>query len=161
MKYNGIDYYPTKYEGYFVSACGKVFSKKTNKNIKIQNSGGYDTISISDNGNMKTKKVHRLIMETLRPNETTMQVNHIDGNKSNNNINNLEWCTPTENMIHAHRVGLHPGPRKKLSKPIIDLGNGVYYLSLTEACIILGYNQATLSMMLNNKIKNKTNLKYA
>lgn len=59
--------------------------------------------------NIRTKcKVHRLVMEAFSPiaNSDELDVNHIDGNKKNNNLSNLEWCTRRENLIHAVNMGL-------------------------------------------------------
>lgn len=52
------------------------------------------------------RQVHRLVLETFNPvcNMENLQVNHIDGNKSNNKLSNLEWVTPKENTVHAHKV---------------------------------------------------------
>lgn len=82
---------------------------------------GYYTIKLIIKGQRKNKKLHRLICEAFIPNpENKPHVNHKDGNKLNNHIDNLEWCTHTENMKHASKTNLlNTLPRttgKKLSK---------------------------------------------
>lgn len=68
--------------------------------------GGYAVIMLSLFGKKKKFFVHRLIMAAFRPREDCqkMQVNHIDGNARNNSLDNLEWCTNSENRIHSYRV---------------------------------------------------------
>lgn len=68
---------------------------------------GYRRIHVSHNGTHYKFLVHRLIAETFIPNPDNLPcVNHKDGNKLNNNVNNLEWVTYSENNIHAYRMGL-------------------------------------------------------
>lgn len=72
-------------------------------------SKGYYSVVLYKNGNKKVCSVHRLVAQTFIPNhENKPCVNHIDGNKLNNNVNNLEWCTYRENNLHALRTGLNP-----------------------------------------------------
>lgn len=94
---------------YLINNNGEILNSNTNKILK----GSYDKnmyIRISlcrNNKSRKTYKVHRLVAITFIENpENKMQVNHIDGKKYNNNINNLEWCTCKENLDHAISTGL-------------------------------------------------------
>ncbi len=68
---------------------------------------GYRRIHVSDRGVSYKHNVHRLVAETFIPNPNNLPcVNHIDGDKLNNNVENLEWCTFSENLRHAYRIGL-------------------------------------------------------
>jgi hypothetical protein len=69
-------------------------------------SKGYMKVSVGS----RTVSVHRLVAVAFIPNpEHLREVNHIDGNKANNNVENLEWVTRSQNMKHAYANGLHPG----------------------------------------------------
>jgi len=98
------------YEGrYMISASGKVFSFLTNKYRKpVFNHRGYYFMRLSDSEHKyKTNYIHKMVARAFIPNsENKPQVNHIDGNKTNNLIDNLEWCTNDENMAHAKANGL-------------------------------------------------------
>lgn len=68
---------------------------------------GYEGVSLCKNGKQYGKLVHRLVAEAFISPFGGDQVNHIDGNKLNNRVENLEWCTGSENMKHAYKNGLH------------------------------------------------------
>lgn len=78
------------------------------KFLKIRNGvHGYQVTCLTKNGICKNKFIHRLVAESFIPNpENKPQVNHKDGNKKNNCVDNLEWCTAKENSRHAIKTGL-------------------------------------------------------
>jgi hypothetical protein len=90
------------FENYEVSTFGRIRNSKTNKFMKLNNKGGYMNISLSNNIERKSFKVHRLVLIAFVPNpENKTDVNHKDKDKHNNNISNLEWNTRSENNIHG------------------------------------------------------------
>lgn len=102
---------------YEISSLGKIRNLK-GKILKtyIQNSG-YEQIKLNYQGLHIHKSIHRLVAETFIANPLNkLYVNHIDGNKLNNTVNNLEWCTNSENILHARKTGLNP-----YNKPTLGL----------------------------------------
>ena len=96
------------HERYEISKFG-VIRNVTNKKIKSQyiSSTGYYMVSFSYNNKSKPQRVHRLIASTFIDNPNNYRfINHIDGDKLNNSIDNLEWCTHSQNMKHAFETGL-------------------------------------------------------
>ncbi|NWA63019.1 HNH endonuclease [Pantoea sp. B9002] len=95
---------------------GKVINTKTGRILKTNiNSAGYERLTIkAGNKKVHSYRVHRLIAEQFIPNDDALKntVNHIDGNKLNNSIENLEWCSLEDNIRHAFSSGLHPKTRK-------------------------------------------------
>ena len=167
------------FEGnYKVNNNGEVINVKTNKLLKPNYSGRYLYYSLSKNNKPIYKKIHRLIAENFIENlYNKPQVNHIDGNRWNNKIENLEWVTASENIRHAHKNNLIKHSKKQIdfcrqlgkerNKYILCTQTGIFYESCTEASRLLidKYKsiqsaQATLSAMLLGKIKNKTSFIY-
>lgn len=91
---------------YKVSSLGRVIGAYGKIISPVANAKGYLRVKIwESSGNCYTKVVHRLVAELFIPNpENKPQVNHKDGDKSNNAVGNLEWCSQSENMIHRYRV---------------------------------------------------------
>lgn len=95
------------YEGlYKISNLGRVKSfqgvKERILKSNIQNCG-YEYVVLAMNGKFKTKNIHRLVAEIFIPNPNNYkEINHIDENKHNNNVNNLEWCTRSYNASYGN-----------------------------------------------------------
>jgi len=108
----------TGYEGqYEVSDTGRIKSLKrkgkgtphTQDLIRKTNylPKGQELVSLSKNGKVKTLLVHRLVAKAFLPNPNNYpQINHLDGNRKNNNLDNIEWCNQAQNQKHAWDTGL-------------------------------------------------------
>ena len=98
------------YEGlYEVSNTGYVRSiRRNNKLLKYNSTSyGYKRVGLYKDGKQKFHTIHRLVAETFIPNDNLLpEVNHIDGDKFNNTVENLEWCTQSYNIQHAYNMGL-------------------------------------------------------
>lgn len=96
-------------DGYFISNLGRVYSKLSNTFLnQVPTSGYYRVYLIGTNGTGRYHLVHRILMIEFCPipNYQDMQVNHMYGNKDNNNITCLEWMTASQNIKHAFDTGL-------------------------------------------------------
>lgn len=100
---------------YFISNLGNIKSLKSSKYLKPQNDGsGYLFVMLSKNSIRKNYKIHRLVAEHFIENPNNYKVvNHIDGNKLNNKVDNLEWCTHGENNQHAWKMNLNKNTHKQ------------------------------------------------
>lgn len=98
----------TDYESYYIYSDGKVFNSSTGKFLKGSiGEGGYHYYRLSKNNKKKMFYAHRLVAEHFIDNPNNLPiVNHIDGNKLNNNIENLEWSSYSSNVKHAHQNNL-------------------------------------------------------
>lgn len=85
---------------------------------------GYLYYSLCKKGNRKKMKAHRLVAIAFIDNpENKKEVNHIDGNKQNNHVSNLQWCTQSENTLHAYKTGLmkpKKGVKNRRSIPVLQ-----------------------------------------
>ena len=154
------------YEGvYQVSECGDVKRIGKDKILKPQLSKGYFKLELCKNSMRKNHNIHRLVALAFIPNPLNKeQVNHIDGNKLNNNVSNLEWATAKENMKHAWNNGLmKPSERQRQAasktmveynqKPTMDLTTGIMFGSLKEACESTNFNYLTAISQMYRKTK--------
>jgi hypothetical protein len=135
-----MEWRPVKgYEGiYEVSQAGEIRNVKK-RNILTQKVGkiGYPIVQLSRNNKQTTKSVHRILAHAFLPNPFNLPtVNHIDGNKQNNSLSNLEWASYSKNNKHAYETGLkngHTGRIRIAAKPIEvynENGDFIYCINL-------------------------------
>lgn len=105
----------SKYEGFYATEDGKIYRLRKGilKECKVSmNTGGYLQVNLHGKWGHTNQRVHRLIAQTFLHNYSEdLQVNHVDMNKVNNHISNLEMCTGKENMVHAVKNGTRKSRR--------------------------------------------------
>lgn len=147
------------YEGmYQASNLGQIRSLRRNGTLgrilkgEIDDSG-YIKVALSKNNKIKKYKIHRLVAQTFIPNLNDLpQINHKDGNKKNNCINNLEWCTASYNTRHSYINNLNKTKGKKIIV-INKLNNKeIYYRSMRDASLKMGYNKGYLFKKIKTNI---------
>ena len=141
---------------YAVSNDGFIYSYRTKKILKTYLAGsGYKYIKLHKNKVTKAFSIHRLVAINFLANpDGYKEVNHIDGNKLNNHINNLEWCSRSQNNTHAYKIGLkkaYPqtgskhGNTQMTEKDIIDIR--LFYskgISLSKISIVYPVTKSTI-----------------
>ena len=151
------------FEGiYEIDEYGNVYQKARREHSRFKDSefprklatrkdkDGYVLVTLCNANKAQCYRVHRLVAQTFINNpENKLQVNHKDGNKENNCVDNLEWCTQKENNLHALATNLRVMKNNKLSKKVFqyDLkGNLIAeFLSANEAKRQTGYSQSHIS----------------
>jgi len=156
--------YPNELQGYGVGYNGLIFGR-SGMFLKYRNKNGYNIVGLQINKKKKMFFVHRLVAEYfVAPKRGNLQVNHIDGNKQNNDFRNLEWVTPSQNTKHAYDNGLNKNvilaTKKANSKKVCDMSTGIIYDSAKDAAICKRINYGTLRNKLNGHDKNNTTLIY-
>lgn len=117
----------------------------------------YYTVSLCRNYKSYTKLVHRLVAESFIPNPLNKkEVNHKDGNKLNNCVENLEWVTRAENAQHAVLNGLMKSFSRKLSKEDVDFIRSNLHLSSRILAKMYNVSRTTIKNLRNKKTYNAT-----
>ena len=147
---------------YEVNKNGAVRNLKTKhilKPAKIKN--GYLTINLSQNGNGKTYLLHRIVANNFINNPNNYrEVNHIDGNKLNNNVDNLEWCDRSYNLKHAYdnnlkikRYGENNPASKKVKQTNLETKEIIIWDSMMDIKRKLNYSTGSISDACQGKLK--------
>ena len=136
-----------------VSRDGRVRNKKTKRELKADMSGGYKRVLIVVDGVRTHQAIHRLVATAFCENKNPQEfiyVNHIDENKLNNNVSNLEMCSNKYNCRYGSR-------RTKLAKPVIqETLEGKFvkeWISIREITRTLGYARACISACCKGVLK--------
>lgn len=155
---------------YFITMEGKITSLKGEhpKEMRIyKEKTGYFAVSLRHNGRYTRKRVHQILAIVFLPNPLGYsEINHIDGDKSNNALNNLEWCDRTHNIRHSFSTGLCVRPKgekshmyganNRFSKLIFNCETGIYYDSVKEGATANGLCHSTLKAYLNGNRENRS-----
>ena len=146
------------FDRYYVTKNGEVISVKNDKTIRRKTyitKNGYEIVKLAKKGKYVRKLVHRLVAEAYIPNFTNnLEVNHIDGNKLNNSLSNIELVTHYQNMKHAHQNKLID----KHKKAIVEFdGYKFHFNSYKDAakCIGVAASQVSIAISKNRLVKGK------
>lgn len=153
----------SEFRDYYITDTGDVYARNyrgsgTSHKIKTYfTHRGYEAVSLYKNNKRTHKTVHRLVAEAFIPNpDNKPEVNHINGDKADNRIENLEWVTRSENKLHRYRVlGQRgawlgkTGGANPISKSVVQFKNGVKineFGGLTEAQRQTGIDRCSISL---------------
>lgn len=123
---------------YKISQNGDVYSYKGLKTKKLKGgtfSNDYQFVCLTKDGEQKNCLRHRLVAETFIPNPQKLPVvNHKDGNKKNNSVDNLEWCNQAYNLKHAVDIGLMESQCKIRRKVTVKQGEHIILFDTMKDC---------------------------
>lgn len=138
------------YPKYEASDTGKIRNAKTGRILKQQiTDRGYNTITLYEDCKPISKRVHRLVADAFYNGDNELlDVNHKDGNKRNNNIDNLEFCTRKTNINHAFQTGLKT-PSRQMSIRVVETGK--VYNSINECARDIGSGSSDICKCLQGR----------
>lgn len=140
------------FENYEVSDSGEVRNTKYNRLLTPSpGAGGYLRVNLRRDNKSYQKYIHRLVAEAFLEGEG--EVNHLDGNRTNNNVNNLEWTTHAKNVQHAFDV-LHRKPPRQTRGVRVEYLNGliIEFSSVKECAIYYKVDSKTIHDYIEYKL---------
>jgi hypothetical protein len=146
------------FEGiYQVSSLGNIRNYKKQILTPVKTDDGYLRVHLRKTGVSKNLRVHRIVANHFIENpENKPEVNHINGNKTDNRVENLEWVTKSENAIHAYKHGLQNSLKNFQEKtiPLADIRKikhsyKVLGLSIRNLAFKFGYTRRTIKSIIN------------
>lgn len=146
---------------YEVSNYGRVRNKETGCIRKLSKAdNGYlhvDLYKKDDATNGYTRLIHRLVADAFLGKHDNLQVNHINGDKTDNRVENLEWCTQSDNLKHSYNTGLRKPPGEK---PVRIIETGEIFKSITECARAIDGDVQDVSACLKGKRKSHKGLHF-
>jgi hypothetical protein len=147
---------------YSISNLGRVRNNDSGKFVKASLDSGYYTVHLALKPKRRKLRVHRLLMFAFNPDSwfEDAVVNHMDCNKSNNDLKNLEWCTVKENNTHAHKnnlithaVGIDSKSSRLTDNQVLEIrkiynNNNISQKKLSK---LFGVGQRTICEVVNNR----------
>lgn len=139
------------YPDYEVSTHGRIYSLVSHRELRQSYGGkGYLKVNLYNTDGGKTKFVHRLVAETFLDMQD-LEVNHIDGNKENNRVENLEPATRLENVRHSWRAGLSSS--RHLHVPVRCVETGEVFYSISAAADRIGARPGNVHNVIHGRSK--------
>lgn len=152
----------SEFPNYYVTENSDVVNAKSGRHLTPSpDRSGYMTVHLYRDGHSYPKRVHRLVAETFLepPTEEAWQVNHINGDKTDNRLCNLEFTTPSENMYHSYANGLNHWEGYN-ERPVRVVETGAVYKSQAECARAIGGSQPNINACLVGRRKSHLGYHY-